>query len=91
LSDGKKSFIQSDVVDYIKALPTVITEFDSVQFTYYGQDANKLRAFRFVKTMSDGKHIALEVVSQKARALRTQTVFMTQEDYAIKKRGANIL
>jgi hypothetical protein len=91
LSDNKKSFTRDDAIDYISALPTVVTEFDFVQFTYYGKGISKSRALRFIKTMPDGKHIALEVVSQKARALRTQTVFMDKEDYTIKKKGANIL
>jgi len=65
LADEKDSLTVEDAIDYVVKLPVIVTQFDSSQFTYYEQGANRLRALKFTKRMPDGTYMSLEVVSRK--------------------------
>jgi hypothetical protein len=80
----KESLSENDVVEFIDTLDELIVNFDTVRYTVYN---NNQSALRFKKKMSDGTHIALEVISNKKNTLRTHTLFLDQFNFENKKRS----
>lgn len=56
----KESLSTNDVVNFIASLDELIINFDEVRYSKYNKNQN---ALRFKKHMSDGTHIAFEVIS----------------------------
>ena len=80
----KNSLTEKDVLDFICSLDELILGFDSVRYTKYNKSQN---ALRFKKTMYDGTHVVLEVISKQKGTFRTQTLFLEKADFITKKRN----
>jgi hypothetical protein len=74
LRDEKSSLKREDIIDFIKALPNIVTEFDSVKFSYFGKELSRKPGIRFEKKL-DARHrgalyIVLMAQLRKKRGFR---------------------
>lgn len=79
----KEGLTEKDVINFIDSLDELIVDFDSVSYHKYNGNQN---ALRFKKQMSDGTHIAFEVLSKQKGTMRTQTLFLDKADFIANKK-----
>lgn len=74
----KDSLKEEDVLEFIKKIDTIITEFDEVSYSIYNNNQN---ALRFKKKINGITYIAVAVISNKYQTFRIQTIYIDKDDF----------
>ena len=83
LRDNKTRLTNEEIHNYVRKLPEIITESDSISYTVN----NKSEGLRFKKVMDDGTYISFVLVSNKKGTLTAKSIFLDKQDFETKKRS----
>ena len=86
LKDDKTKLTNREIHDYVKKLPSLITDCDEVVYSKNEKD----EGLRFKKQFEDGTYYSFDIVSNKKHTLTAKTIFMSKEDYGHKKRSISL-
>jgi len=85
LKDNKKRLLREDIHEYVKKLPNIISNFDSV---VYGKQKDE--GLRFKKKISNYNYYSFCLVSNKKHTISAKTIYIEKLNYEIKKRSISL-
>lgn len=85
LKDGKVKLTDEEVHDYVKKLPEIITNPDTISYS----KNNKDEGLRFKKQFGDGTYISFTLVANSKYTLTVKSIYMDKTDYETKKRSVS--
>ena len=85
LKDNKVRLTENDIIDYVKKIPEIVSNFDEV---YYSKN-NKNEGIKFAKKINDAKYYSFTLVSNKKGTLTVKSTSMNRQDFENKKRGVS--
>ena len=74
----KDSLKEEDVLEFIKKIDPIITEFDEVSYSIYNNNQN---ALRFKKKINGITYITVAIISNQYHTFRIQTIYMEKKDF----------
>lgn len=74
----KDSLTEEDILNFIKRIDIIITEFDEVSYSIYNNTQN---ALRFKKKINGITFIAVIVISNQYHTFRVQTIYIEKNDF----------
>lgn len=86
LKDDKVKLTNEEIHDYVKKLPSLISECDDVIYSKNEKD----EGLQFKKKFEDGTYYSFDIVSNKKHTLTAKTIFMLKQDYEHKKRSISL-
>ena len=86
LKEDKSRITNQDIHEYVKKIPEIISNFDSV---YYSKN-NKHEGLRFTKKIDNETYYSFSLVSNQKGTLTIQSTSMNSKDYENKKRSISL-
>ena len=82
----KKGMTDEEVKEYVRKIPQIVSEFDSVRYTQEKKEGQIIKGLLFKKMFSDGNMRSYLMVSNKKGTLTAKTSYMDKGDYIQKKK-----
>lgn len=85
LLENKNSLSKNDIIYFVKVVPNIIVNNDSVSYT----KNEKHEGLRFKKLIENGIYVSFVITSNKG-TMKVQTIYMEKKDYKQNKRGVSL-